>query len=167
MKEQRILGIDPGLNSTGYGIIRISESHNPKLVTYGHIRTSSKKSLAERLYLIYQKLDELVQQHLPQSLAIEDIFYAENVKTAIVMGHARAAAMLAGMVNQIPVAEYSPREVKMSVVGNGAAVKGQVKFMVQRLLQVKEDIQPNDASDALAVALCHWHRKDKKQRGLG
>ena len=166
MERFKILGIDPGLNITGYGIVEIAEDNSPQLFTYGHIRTSAKKSLSERIFEIFAQLNTLVLEHRPRTMAIEDVFYAENVKTAIVMGHARGAAMVAAMANRVQVREYAAREVKMSVVGNGAASKTQVKFMVQQLLKIRETIKPDDASDALAVALCHWHRLQKEQRGL-
>lgn len=158
MNDQLILGIDPGLNITGYGIIRIAEDHHPQLFTYGHIRTNPKKSLAERLQTIFNGLETVFTEHHPQQVAIESIFYADNVKTAIVMGHARGAAMVAAVQSGAEVAEYSPREIKQSVVGNGAAVKSQVQFMVRSILKLRENIKPEDAADALAAALCHWHR---------
>ncbi|MGD9489282.1 MAG: crossover junction endodeoxyribonuclease RuvC [Calditrichaceae bacterium] len=164
MSRIKILGVDPGLNITGYGMIEIAENENPQLFTYGHIRTNARKSLSERLHQIYSKLNDVINEHQPDFMAIEDLFYAENVKTAIIMGHARGAAIVAGMNNGVDVTEYTAREVKMSVVGNGAAAKSQVQFMVRNILGVKEKIEPDDASDALAVALCKWHRlgKDKK-----
>lgn len=160
------MGIDPGLNITGYGMIKIAEAGSPQLFTYGHIRTSAKKSLAQRIHHIYIELDKLIKENKPQLVAIENIFYAENVKTAISMGHARGAAMIAAMNNGAQVKEYSPREIKMSVVGRGGAVKSQVKFMVKNILRIKEDIQPDDASDALAVALCHWNREKNEKLGI-
>lgn len=158
MINKKIMGIDPGLNITGYGIIKIDDNDNPQLLTYGHIKTKAKGSLADRLYLIYQRLNDVIVENKPDFIAIESIFYAENIKTAIVMGHARGAAIVAAMKNAAQVKEYSPREIKLSVVGNGAAAKSQVKYMVQNLLKIRQDIKPDDASDALAAALCHWHR---------
>lgn len=158
MINNKIMGIDPGLNITGYGIIKIDDNDNPQLLTYGHIKTKAKESLADRLYLIYQRLNDVIVENKPDFIAIESIFYAENIKTAIVMGHARGAAIVAAMKNAAQVKEYSPREIKLSVVGNGAAAKSQVKYMVQNLLKIRQDIKPDDASDALAAALCHWHR---------
>ena len=163
MAELTILGIDPGLNITGYGIIRIAEDNKPRLFTYGHIHTNANKKLSERLYKIHQELSLVIEKYAPDEIAIENIFYAENVKTAIIMGHARGAAIIAAMKHGVDVDEYSPREVKMSVVGTGGAVKSQVNFMVRNLLQIRDQIEPDDASDALAVAICHWHRvKNKK-----
>jgi len=165
MSDICILGIDPGLNITGYGIIQIKKN-KPALIKYGTIRTEAKQDLSERLYKIFESLNEIIFEFQPQYVAIEDIFYAENVKTAIVMGHARGTVIVAAKQNGAIVSEFTAREVKMSVVGNGAAAKNQVNFMVSRILQVKEKITPNDASDALAVALCQWHRLERQQRGL-
>lgn len=158
MDELKILGIDPGLNITGYGIVKIAEGQIPQLFTYGHIRTNSKKALSERLHEIYSSLAEILNNEQPAVVAIENIFYAENVKTAIIMGHARGTAMVAATNKGLPVFEYTPREIKQSIVGNGAASKTQVKFMVRSILKTTVNIEPDDASDALAVALCHWHR---------
>jgi crossover junction endodeoxyribonuclease RuvC len=158
----RVLGIDPGLNITGFGVIESDAFKNFQMIRFGVIRTDPKWSLPERLYRIHHGVEEVILSEHPDVLAIEDIFYAENVKTAIVMGHARGAVIVAGMRNNIPVFEYSPREVKMSVVGNGAAAKTQVQFMVRSLLRLREPVQPLDASDALAVAICHSNRHPGK-----
>ncbi len=160
-----ILGIDPGLNTTGYGIIEV-KANNPKLIKYGHIRTKPKNSLADRLTVIFESLDAIIAEYKPNRVAIEDIFYADNVKTAIVMGHARGAAIVAATKNNASIGEFTAREVKMSVVGNGAASKSQVNFMVSNILKVKEKITPEDASDALAVALCQMHRMQMEAKGL-
>ncbi len=158
MEKQLILGIDPGLHITGYGLIETVAGQSPRLFTYGHIRTNSKKSLAERLQKIYTGLTEVIEKYHPGTAAIESIFYADNVKTAIVMGHARGAAILAAANSGAEISEYSPREIKMSVVGSGGAAKSQVSFMVRSILKLREQIEPDDASDALAAAICHWNR---------
>lgn len=158
-----ILGVDPGIVRTGYGVISVGDEDIPSVVTFGHISTNTKNDLAQRLHSLYQQLEIIIHETRPDVLSIESIFYADNVRTAIVMGHARGAAIVAGMNNQTRISEYSPREIKQSVVGNGAASKSQVRYMVARLLNYKEPIQPDDASDALAVALCHWHRLKFKQ----
>ena len=165
MNDTCILGIDPGLNVTGYGLIEI-KANKPSLIKYGTIRTEAKKELSERLYRIFESLNEIIFEFQPHYVAIEDIFYAENVKTAIVMGHARGTAIVAAKQNGAKVSEFTAREVKMSVVGNGAAAKNQVNFMVANILRVKEKISPNDASDALAVALCQWNRLGRELKGL-
>lgn len=153
----RILGIDPGISTTGYGIIEVS-GKNLKCLAYGGIHAPAKAAFTQKLNSIYQKISEVIQQFQPDFCAVEDIFYHRNKKTAIVMGHARAVAMLAATRQNIPVFEYSPREVKMSIVGYGAASKTQVQAMVKNILKMEELAQPTDASDALAVSLCHFHR---------
>ncbi len=154
----KILGIDPGLNITGYGLIRIAEVPTPQLFVYGVVRTRAKQALAERLFKIHTEIKELITVQQPDVVVMEDIFYAKNIKTAITMGHVRGAVMVAAMEKGVPIAEYSPREIKLSVTGNGGASKDQVNYMVQRILRVTEAITPADASDALAAAICHWHR---------
>ena len=154
----RILGIDPGTQITGLGIIDINEKGIISICHYDCIRTDRKKSLAYRLKQIYDGLIKIINKYKPNYIALEDIFYSENIKTAIVMGHARGISLLASMNTGIEPAEYSPREIKLSVVGHGGAAKGQVQFMVQKILNCKDEIHPSDAADALAVALCHYHR---------
>jgi len=154
----RILGVDPGSQVTGLGIIEVINSRDLKLCYYGCIRTDRKATLPNRLRQIYIGLTELIEKYKPDHVALEDIFYRDNVKTAIVMGHARGVALLSPIILGITPAEYSPREVKQSVVGRGNASKDQVHFMVKNMLNISENITPDDASDALAVALCHYHR---------
>lgn len=153
-----ILGIDPGLSVTGYGVIRV-ERNKTRCCGYGGIYNRGKaKQLAEKLEKIYNGIREVIETHQPDHCAIEDIFYHENVNTAIVMGHARGVAMLAAQQTGIAVYEYAAREIKMSTVGSGAASKQQVQAMVKNLLAIHELPRPQDAADALAVALCHYHR---------
>jgi len=154
----KILGIDPGLQITGFGIIEVTDGNKPKLLTFGHVRTSASHALSKRVFKVYSEISALLNEFNPDVMAMESVFYAQNVKTAITMGHVRGAVMVAAEATGIPVFEYAPREIKMSVVGNGAASKSQVQFMVKHLLNLKQDIEPIDASDALAVALCYWHR---------
>ena len=158
MSSLIILGVDPGIKNTGYGVVKIAENSQPQRFTYGYFHTNAKHSLAQRLHQIYSGLEKIIAEVNPDIMVVENIFYSENVKTAIIMGHARGAILIAGMNNGCEIAEYSPREVKQSVVGNGGAAKEQVRYMVKQLLHTHEDIQPDDASDALAVALCHWHK---------
>jgi len=153
----RILGIDPGLSITGYGIIEITDQ-GLVCLSYGGIKTPSASVFAEKLMTIHQHLKEVIEKYQPDYCAVENIFYHRNKKTAIVMGHARAVAILAAAQQHIPVSEYSPREVKMSIVGYGAASKTQVQAMVKNILKMPEIANPPDAADALAVALCHYHR---------
>lgn len=153
-----ILGIDPGLSITGFGVIEIT-NNKPHYRHYGGIYNREKsKPIAEKLLKIYNGILNVVNEFQPQHCAIEDIFYHENVNTAIVMGHARGVAMLAAQQAGISVFEYAAREVKMSTVGSGAASKQQVQAMIKTLLGIPELPRPQDAADALAVALCHYHR---------
>ncbi len=153
-----ILGIDPGLSVTGYGVIEVV-NQKTRCVDFGGIyNRGKKKGIAEKLGTIYEGIYKVVQTHQPDQCAIEDIFYYENVNTAIVMGHARGVAMLAAQQANVEVFEYTAREIKMSTVGFGAAAKQQVQAMVKNLLKLPELPRPQDAADALAVALCHYHR---------
>jgi crossover junction endodeoxyribonuclease RuvC len=152
----RILGVDPGTVVTGFGIIE-KRGNDYFIVDYGCINLSSQEFFHKRLQIIYKEISRVISQHKPDEFAIEDLFYAENAKVALKMGHARGVAILAAVNHQIPTSEYSPREIKQSVVGNGGASKQQVQKMVQQLLRMSEVPEPYDASDALAVALCHLH----------
>ncbi len=155
------MGIDPGTQVTGIGIIDIVEKGRIQLCIYDAIRTKRTNPLALRLKEIFEGIDYFIEKYEPNFVAIEDIFYSENVKTAIVMGQARGVSMLAPALKNIDIAEYSPREVKLAVVGNGGASKNQVQYMVKNILNLKEEIHPADAADALAVAICHHHRAKK------
>ena len=157
----RILGVDPGTQITGVGVIEINEKWLPEPCYYGSIRTRIKDPLAMRLKNIYSGLVTVIEEYRPHFIALEDIFYSENIKTAIVMGHARGVSLLAAINLGIEPSEYSPREVKLAVVGRGNASKGQVEFMVKSILHIKEEIHPADAADALAVALCHFNRLNR------
>lgn len=154
----RILGIDPGTHITGVGIIEIAHCKDPVLCHYEAIRTKRSAALPFRLKQIFDGLTRVITEYNPDHVALEDIFYSDNIKTAIVMGHARGVSLLAIVNAGLTPAEYSPREVKLAVVGRGSASKEQVQFMVKNILRTDIDIQPADASDALAVALCHYHR---------
>ncbi len=153
----KILGIDPGLSATGYGIVEVRDD-KLKFITHGSIRKLPRTGFTENLLGIFQGIEKIIHDFQPGYCSIEDIFYHQNKKTAIIMGHARGVAMLAAAKNSIPVYEYSPREVKMSIVGSGAASKIQVQAMVKNILGLSEIPQPDDAADALAVAICHFHR---------
>ena len=158
-----ILGIDPGSAVTGFGIINVS-GNKLNLVDFGAIKTSQKDALPLKLKTIYDGVCEIIDEYKPDQAAIESIFYSENVNTALVIGHARGVAILAAINKQIPVSEYSPREVKQSVVGNGAAAKEQVGYMVKKILNLKGTPQPADASDALGIAICHFNRQQTNKR---
>lgn len=153
----RILGIDPGISVTGYGIIEVGKK-DQRCLSYGGIRSSSKATFSQKLLNINEKLEAVISQFQPDYCAVENVFYHQNKKTAIIMGHARGVAMLAAARQGIFIHEFSPREIKMSIVGFGAASKSQVQAMVQNILRMKTKPSPEDASDALAVALCLHHR---------
>jgi crossover junction endodeoxyribonuclease RuvC len=152
-----ILGIDPGSLITGYGVIDARGRHC-ELVDCGVVRTSSRKALADRLKVIYDGLCEVIDRHRPELLAIETAFAGRFPKAALVLGHARGVALLAAANRGLQVWEYAPREVKMAIVGEGGASKQQVQFMVRAMLNLNRDPMSEDASDAVAVALCHNHR---------
>jgi crossover junction endodeoxyribonuclease RuvC len=153
----RVLGIDPGTATVGYGVVERSASPGSaaRLVECGVLRTRARESLQDRLAVIHEGLRELIERHHPDVLAVEDIFYATNVRTTVVLGHARGVILLAGAQAGLIVAEYSPALVKKTVVGRGAALKPQVGYMVAKLLKLSAAPQPADAADAVAVALTH------------
>ena len=152
-----ILGIDPGTTVTGYGIIKYKEN-TCKQIASGIIKLHSSKSIPHRLKIIYDELDKLIKTYTPDEFAIETAFYGKNVQSAMKIGYARGVSILAAVNNGIPTNEYSPREIKKSVVGRGAATKEQVNYMIKTLLNIKNDNMKNDESDALAIALCHAFR---------
>ena len=153
----RTLGIDPGSRVTGYGIVEQAGGRIVR-VDHGEIRIKNGEPLTRCLSRIYDELTEVIDRTKPDAVAIEDIFYGKNVKSLIKQGHVRGVALLAASRNGLPVHEYTPLEVKKAVVGYGRAEKHQVQVMVQAILQLGE-ILPEDASDALAVAICHTHTK--------
>ncbi len=152
----RIVGIDCGTERTGYGVID-SDGRRHTLVVCGVVRTSPKVSLDLRLLAIARELREIVARHAPQACAIEEVFYSQNVKTTLKLAHVRGVAMLVAAEAGLELGEYSPLEVKSSVVGYGRAEKQQVQLMIKNLLNL-DATQPEDASDALAVAICHATR---------
>ncbi|MEO5903659.1 MAG: crossover junction endodeoxyribonuclease RuvC [Gemmatimonadaceae bacterium] len=155
-----VLGIDPGTAVTGYGVVFGERMQAPRLIECGIIRTRPRDSLASRLQEIHAGIVELIQRHRPDVMAVEDVFYARNVRTTIVLGHARGVVLLAGANESLVIAEYPPAEIKKAVVGTGAATKEQVQFMVTRLLRLKTPPHPADASDGVAAALAHVLRID-------
>lgn len=150
-----VLGIDPGTAITGYGVVRGEPFGTLALIECGVIRTSARDPLPVRLREIYEDVRALIERHKPEALAVEDVFYSRNVRTTLVLGHARGVVLLAGEQASLPVHEYPPAEIKKAVVGTGAATKEQVQFMVMRLLRLQTAPQPSDAADAAAVALAH------------
>lgn len=150
----RILGIDPGTLITGYGIIDF-ENNELKHIASGIIKIKAFKEQAKRLDVIYSEIDALIKKFKPNEFALETAFYGKNVQSTLKIGYARGASMLVAIHNNLPIKEYSPREVKKAVVGNGAASKNQVQFMMKKLLFLKNNKIKFDETDALAVAVCH------------
>ena len=151
-----MLGIDPGSRKTGWGVV---ERHGNVYRCLGHGTASApaKLDLPHRIHQIVQQVEQMIETHAPDCMAVEEAFYHESVRSTLVLGHVRGALLVAGVSRALDIAEYSPREVKLSVAGSGAAAKEQVEFMVRRMLHIKGALQV-DASDALAVAVCHLNR---------
>ncbi|MGA8617864.1 MAG: crossover junction endodeoxyribonuclease RuvC [Candidatus Sulfotelmatobacter sp.] len=160
----RVLGIDCGGEYTGYGVVEMHSGGQLVCLTCGAIKLSPREPLARRLLRIYDGLGMLIEEHRPDEVAIEGIFYALNVNSALKLGQVRGVAMLAAVAAGLEVAEYSPLTIKSSVVGYGRAEKQQVQHMVTRLLGLVEPPQPMDASDALAIAICHLHTASTLER---
>jgi crossover junction endodeoxyribonuclease RuvC len=155
MPGEIILGIDPGLRATGYGIVLWKDA-KPHFIHAGIIRPNAEFTFAERLERLYSGLKEIIRRHNPTVSAIESVFQSVNAKTALILGHARGVSMLAAVHEGLPVFEYSPMTVKQAVVGYGRAEKTQVQSMVKAILNLSKR-PAKDASDALAVAICHAH----------
>ena len=152
----KVFGIDPGSERTGYGCVETDGSRH-RLVVCGAIATSPRATFPDKLLAIHDRLAALLAKWRPDSVAVENIFYATNARTALRLGHARGVAILAAAEAGVPVAEYTPAEIKRAVVGYGRAEKQQVQEMVRLLLDLRTVPSPNDAADALAVAICHAH----------
>jgi crossover junction endodeoxyribonuclease RuvC len=156
-----VLGIDPGTATTGYGLVRESET-GPALVAYGVVQTPAGAPMPDRLRTIYQELKQLIALHGPDSAAVEKLFFQRNVSTAMSVGQARGVALLALAEAGVSVGEYTPRDVKMAVAGYGSADKPQMQQMVRAILNLPDVPKPDDAADALAVAICHLHSAKMK-----
>jgi len=150
-----VLGIDPGTAITGYGIVRRRDGGRVALVECGVIRTSSKEKLPHRIREIFEGIDELMERHRPHAVSVEDVYHGPNARTALTLGHARGAILLAASLRELPIAEYTAPEIKKAVVGTGRATKDQVGFMVKQQLKLKEQPSPADAADGVAAALAH------------
>jgi crossover junction endodeoxyribonuclease RuvC len=153
----RVLGIDCGTEYTGFGVVELAHDDRLICLTCGAIKLSPRDPLPRRLATIFSRLGEIILDHHPDNVAIEDVFYALNVKSAFKLGQVRGVAMLAASSAGLDVAEYSPLTIKSAVVGYGKAEKQQVQHMVMRLLNLPEIPEPADAADALAIAICHLH----------
>ena len=152
-----VVGIDPGTAITGYGIIREQENGDLEWVSHGVVKTPSNWDEPQRLLELYHKLNDIFALYKPDCCAVEKLFFQKNVKTAILVGQGRGAALIAAAETKLSVGEYTPLEIKQAVVGYGNADKQQVQKMVKILLNLKEIPRPDDAADALAVAICHLH----------
>lgn len=151
-----VLGIDPGTAITGYGLVREDEA-GLTLVDYGVITTAAGRPLPERLQVIYQGLADVAREHQPQQAAVEELFFSRNVRTALSVGHARGVTLLALADAGLAIHEYKPLEIKQAITGYGGAGKQQVQEMVRLLLNLDTVPEPDDAADAVAVAVCHIH----------
>ena len=149
-----ILGIDPGVATIGFGVVRAERGKNT-LLQYGVITTPAGIPLSQRLVQISQDMEQLICQFKPDEMAVEELFFSKNITTGIAVAHGRGVILLAAEKLGVPVFEYTPMQVKQAVVGYGAAQKRQVMLMTQRLLNMKEIPKPDDAADALAIAICH------------
>lgn len=149
------LGIDPGTAVTGFGVVASRGAGSYSLVECGVIRTTAAAPLSVRLREIHEEVAALISRHQPDCIAVEDVFYARNVRTTLVLGHARGVILLAGEQAGITIAEYPPAEIKKAVAGTGGATKSQVQYMVAQLLRLRAAPQPADASDGVAAALAH------------
>ncbi len=153
----RVLGVDPGTATTGYAVV-MEEEGRLQVVTLGVVTTPAKTPLPIRLQQIYQDLSEVVEMHRPDAAAVEELFFSRNARTAMSVGHARGVTLLALINAGLPIAEYTPMQVKQAVTGYGNADKHQVQEMVRVLLNLRDIPRPDDAADAAAVAICYLHR---------
>ncbi len=151
-----VMGVDPGLSRTGYGVLEAVGSL-VRALDFGQIETPARKPLSERLAIIYERTKELICVHHPDLLVVEQIFLGSNAKSAMAVGQSRGAVLLAAAHCGVAVEEYSPLQVKYALVGYGRAEKRQVSYMVRTLLGLEEDIRSSHAGDALALAICHIH----------
>ena len=161
-----MLGVDPGTAATGYGVVARTEPGTHRLVECGVIRPPRTGPLASRLAVIHDEIADLIARHRPDWVAVEDVFVHQNVRSALVLGHARGVVLLAAARAGLPVAEYNPREVKAAVTGAGAASKVQMQQMVARHLRLKTPPEPADAADGVAIALTHCLRRRVMRRAV-
>jgi crossover junction endodeoxyribonuclease RuvC len=157
----RVLGIDPGTSVLGYGVVENQSGPNFKLLECGILTTHARDPLPSRLRILYEGIGALLTRHAPDTLAVESAFYGRNVRTAVVLSHARGVILLAAELGGVEVAEYSPALIKKTIVGRGAALKPQVGYMVAQLLRLKSPPSPEDAADGVAVALTHLLRASR------
>ena len=158
--ENIIIGIDPGTNVMGYALLGVN-GKKPELIVMGVLQLSRMEDHYMRLRHIYERVSGVIQEYLPDEMAIEAPFYGKNVQSMLKLGRAQGVAMVAALNREIPITEYEPRKIKMAITGNGAASKEQVAMMLQRTLGIE------DATDALAAALCHFYERNKPFTGKG
>jgi crossover junction endodeoxyribonuclease RuvC len=163
------IGIDPGTAITGYGLVRLADHGGLETVGFGAVITESATAMPDRLARLHQALADLLALHRPDTAAVEKLFFQKNVSTAMAVGQARGVVLLALAQAGVPTAEYSPREVKIAIAGYGGAGKRQMQAMIRTLLDLPTPPRPDDAADALAVAICHLHtqRSLLRMEGLG
>ena len=159
-----VMGIDPGFATTGFGVVDYAGNHF-KVLDYGVIRTEAGQPFPERLLVLHQQLEALMNTWKPEVMAVEELFFGTNVTTGIKVGHARGVILLAASLKGIPVFEYTPMQVKLAVAGYGGAKKPQIQQMVKVLLNLDSIPKPDDAADALAVAICQSHTGMLRARG--
>lgn len=166
--ERVIIGIDPGTNVMGYGILGIN-GRKPQMMAMGVLALSKLETHYMRLRRIHDRVISLVEQYLPDEMAIEAPFFGKNVQSMLKLGRAQGVAMAAALTRDVPITEYEPRKIKMAITGNGAASKEQVREMLRRILEIpRESILPQlDATDALAAALCHFYESSRQQTDKG
>ena len=161
-----ILGIDPGVATVGFGVISALDNGDSKLISCGAITTPAGMALSERLSLIYHDMTELIKKFNPEAIAVEELFFNTNITTGISVAHGRGVILLAGQEQGVPMFEYTPLQIKQAIAGYGRADKKQMMEMVRRLLNLKTVARPDDASDALAVAICHARFSNSLLRNL-
>lgn len=152
-----VMGVDPSLASTGYAVLEFSDNKY-KAIDIGTIETQSNQGLPVRLAKIFDTISALIEKNHPQEVAIEDVFFSKNPKSALMIGHARGVSVVSASIRNLPVAEYTPREIKMAVTGHGNASKEQIRRMILSQIELKNGDIKYDVSDAIAVAICHFHR---------
>lgn len=165
-KSKVILGIDPGTNILGFGVISV-DSKGPRYVDMGVFDLRKIKDPFEKLANIFAGVGELIEEHKPDALAVESPFYGKNAQVILKLGRAQGAAITAAIMRDVPVTEYAPRKAKIAICGNGAASKEQVSMMIQKTLKVDLDPKYLDATDALAIALCHHYQSTNPLAGAG
>jgi len=161
-----IIGVDPGTIITGFGIVKF-ENNSLAYIHSGIIKTPITKEIPPRLEMIYNELDRLIKAYNPDEFSIETTFYAKNIQSVMKIGYARGVSLLAAVHNKLKISEYSPREIKKSVVGNGGASKEQVQFMIKKLMNINQTMLKFDESDALAIAVCHAFKSNSPVKSGG